>query len=206
MTFHIPNQFRIRKGFMASTEANGNNGAFFIPSYPGKAPFKVVASDGGLEDGQIAWEHVSVSLLIRRSLVRAQVGEPKFSSEINGLQRCRPLLFLALECEYETPYETCLISSGHFPRGQLLTTTAATRISATTPTRYQAAPSRAESALTSHPAVVRARPFRDRYGLAGQRVGAVAEELHPAIHHERVAHSRRRAVLACIGALVAHEH
>lgn len=62
MTFHVPNQWRIRTGVMGSTNANGNNGAFFIPSYPGKAPFKVVASDGAITEDAEAWEHVSVSL------------------------------------------------------------------------------------------------------------------------------------------------
>ena len=62
MSFRVPNQFRIRRGYMASSEANGNNGAFFIPSRPGRPPFTVVASDGAIEDGGPAWEHVSVSL------------------------------------------------------------------------------------------------------------------------------------------------
>ncbi len=56
MTFKVPNQFRIRRGPMASDESNGNNGAFWIPGRPGRPPFQVIASDG---DG---WEHVSVSL------------------------------------------------------------------------------------------------------------------------------------------------
>ena len=62
MSFRVPNQFRIRKGFMASTEANGNNGAFFIPQAPNKPPYKIVASDGAIDEGAQAWEHVSVSL------------------------------------------------------------------------------------------------------------------------------------------------
>lgn len=56
MTFHVPNQYRIRKGRFGTDESYGNNGAFFVPSRPGKTPFKVIASDG--ED----WDHVSVSL------------------------------------------------------------------------------------------------------------------------------------------------
>lgn len=56
MSFHVPNQYRLRRGPMGSDESYGNNGAFFIPSRPGKAPFKVVASDG------MGWDHVSVSL------------------------------------------------------------------------------------------------------------------------------------------------
>ena len=56
MSFHVPEQFRIRKGPSASTPSAGNNGAFFIPSRPGHPPIRVVASDG------MGWEHVSVSL------------------------------------------------------------------------------------------------------------------------------------------------
>ena len=56
MTFHAPNQYRLRKGPVATDESHGNNGAFFIPSRPGKPPFKVIASDG------LGWDHVSVSL------------------------------------------------------------------------------------------------------------------------------------------------
>lgn len=62
MSFHVPNRYRIRSGLMASDEGNGNNGAFFIPSRPGQPPFKVAASDGALNDGELALEHVSVSL------------------------------------------------------------------------------------------------------------------------------------------------
>lgn len=56
MSFHVPNKHRVRAGFLASDDDNGNNGAFFIPGRPGRPPYKVIASDG---DG---WEHVSVSL------------------------------------------------------------------------------------------------------------------------------------------------
>ena len=55
MSFHVPNAYRIRRGYMASTDANGNNGAFFIPTRPGEPPMQVIASDG------MGWEHVSVS-------------------------------------------------------------------------------------------------------------------------------------------------
>ena len=66
MSFHVPNQYRIKTGVMRSDDSNGNNGAFFIPNRAvcaGKSepPFKVIASDGGLP-GQMSWEHVSVSL------------------------------------------------------------------------------------------------------------------------------------------------
>lgn len=60
MTFHVPNQFRVRTGPLGSSDAIGNAGAFWIPPKPGKAslpmPLKVIASDGE------GWEHVSVSL------------------------------------------------------------------------------------------------------------------------------------------------
>ena len=55
MTFHVPNHYRIRKGYLASTEADGNNGVFFIRVRPGYIPLQVIASDGE------GWEHVSVS-------------------------------------------------------------------------------------------------------------------------------------------------
>lgn len=62
MSFRVPNQYRLRTGHMASDERNGNNGVFFVPTRPGQPPLKVIASDGALEDGSQAWEHVSVSL------------------------------------------------------------------------------------------------------------------------------------------------
>lgn len=54
--FRVPEQYRITKGQMATDASFGNNGVFFVPSRPGKAPFRVIASDGE------GWEHVSVSL------------------------------------------------------------------------------------------------------------------------------------------------
>jgi len=54
--FHVPHQYRVRNGRMASSDAAGNNGVFVIP-YPGRSMrLRTVASDG---DG---WEHVSVSM------------------------------------------------------------------------------------------------------------------------------------------------
>lgn len=35
MAMHVPEKYRHRHGPMGSTEANGNNGAFFVP-HPGK--------------------------------------------------------------------------------------------------------------------------------------------------------------------------
>lgn len=63
--FHVPEQYRIRVGPMASGRENGNNGAFFVPYKHARVPLKVIASDGGLDPadpGSGAWEHVSVSL------------------------------------------------------------------------------------------------------------------------------------------------
>jgi len=56
MAFKVPEKARVRSGIMASSEADGCNGAFFIRTRPGAAPLKVIASDQG------GWEHVSVSL------------------------------------------------------------------------------------------------------------------------------------------------
>lgn len=52
--FHVPNQFRVKKGPYGSTDDAGNNGAFEIPHH-GRRKFYVIAGDGGM------WEHVSVS-------------------------------------------------------------------------------------------------------------------------------------------------
>ncbi len=56
MTFHVPNQHRLRKGAFASDNTNGNNGAFFVPVTRARTVIKVIASDG------MGWEHVSASL------------------------------------------------------------------------------------------------------------------------------------------------
>ena len=54
--FHVPNEYRIRDGRLASNDSAGNNGAFHIP-YPSRSTrLRVIASDGG------GWEHVSVSI------------------------------------------------------------------------------------------------------------------------------------------------
>jgi len=70
--FHVPEQYRIRTGRMASDESNGNLGAFFIPNpfaskTEPRAPFSVIASDGVRREADepedlLGWEHVSVSL------------------------------------------------------------------------------------------------------------------------------------------------
>ncbi|MBN9401241.1 MAG: hypothetical protein J0I30_00235 [Burkholderiales bacterium] len=54
MTFRVPNQYRVRAGMMASSDADGNNGAFIVRLKHGQR-VQVVASDHG------GWEHVSVS-------------------------------------------------------------------------------------------------------------------------------------------------
>lgn len=59
MSFHVPERYRIGYGPLGSDSEAGNNGAFLVPSKPGKEPLKVIASDGA------GWEHVSVSLSIR---------------------------------------------------------------------------------------------------------------------------------------------
>jgi hypothetical protein len=55
MSFHAPNQYRVRTGRLASDDNDGNNGLFFIPSRRHGVPLKVICSDGE------GWEHVSVS-------------------------------------------------------------------------------------------------------------------------------------------------
>ncbi len=62
MTFHVPNNNRIRQGRLASSDDYGNNGAFFLPftitpkkNKVSKTGLWIIASDGA------GWEHVSVS-------------------------------------------------------------------------------------------------------------------------------------------------
>jgi hypothetical protein len=54
MAFHVPNQYRILRGALASTPADGNNGAFLVRLKYSRRAW-VIASDGA------GWEHVSVS-------------------------------------------------------------------------------------------------------------------------------------------------
>ncbi len=50
-----PNEYRVQDGMLGSSEEDGNNGCFMIPScIPGR-DLCVIASDG------MGWEHVSVS-------------------------------------------------------------------------------------------------------------------------------------------------
>lgn len=66
MSMHAPNKYRLRSGASGSDDSLGNNGAFFVSNGVGKAPLKVIASDGLLVPGEapelFGWEHVSVSL------------------------------------------------------------------------------------------------------------------------------------------------
>jgi hypothetical protein len=52
--FHVPNQWRMRKGRLGSDPLAGNNGAFVVPV--GRVYANVIASDGS------GWEHVSISI------------------------------------------------------------------------------------------------------------------------------------------------
>jgi hypothetical protein len=54
MSFHVPNECRIKDGLMGSDNSYGNNGAFQF-SYK-SYDFHAVASDG------MGWEHVSVTI------------------------------------------------------------------------------------------------------------------------------------------------
>jgi hypothetical protein len=57
MTFHVPEQYRLRRGPLPSSPADGNNGAFLVPLKRSSTVWlKVIASDGE------GWEHASVSL------------------------------------------------------------------------------------------------------------------------------------------------
>lgn len=54
MTFHVPNQLRVRVGRMASEDSIGNSGAFVI-QLKHQQRLHIIASD------MFGWEHVSVS-------------------------------------------------------------------------------------------------------------------------------------------------
>lgn len=60
MTFHVPNQYRLRHGALASDDSYGNNGAYSLSV--GMFRCTVIASDQGMPTGKdkTAWEHVSV--------------------------------------------------------------------------------------------------------------------------------------------------
>ena len=52
--FRVPELVRVRKGLLASTESNGNNGAFLLAAKKSTRALSCLVSDGG------GWEHVSV--------------------------------------------------------------------------------------------------------------------------------------------------
>lgn len=54
MSFHAPEKFRMLSGRLASSAADGNNGAFSVKLKHGQT-VTVIATDGA------GWEHVSVS-------------------------------------------------------------------------------------------------------------------------------------------------
>lgn len=54
MAMKCPNEYRVRSGMFASTDADGNNGLFLIPM-SGQIMKAVISEDP-------LWEHVSVSL------------------------------------------------------------------------------------------------------------------------------------------------
>ena len=63
MTFFVPESWRVVSGRLATSSRDGNNGAFAIPAkIPGRELW-VIASDGE------GWEHVSVSIVGRRTAV-----------------------------------------------------------------------------------------------------------------------------------------
>lgn len=53
MSFLVPEKYRMVDGPLASREADGNNGAFVIPSTIAGRVLVAIASDG------LGWEHVS---------------------------------------------------------------------------------------------------------------------------------------------------
>jgi hypothetical protein len=54
VTFHVPEQFRVRSGRLGTGPEHGNNG-YFLVTLPHKQKLRVIVSDGE------GWEHVSVS-------------------------------------------------------------------------------------------------------------------------------------------------
>lgn len=55
--FHVPNNWRVRRGMTGTDEGYGNNGTFMMPVNE-TAMAHIQASDGG------DWEHVSVSVTL----------------------------------------------------------------------------------------------------------------------------------------------
>ena len=70
MTFHVPENLRVRHGRLGSDKSVGNNGLFeFRPTVRRKVSLFAIASDGSDWDTigfpPPAWEHVSVSTAVR---------------------------------------------------------------------------------------------------------------------------------------------
>jgi len=55
--FHVPEEYRIKTGRLASTSEFENNGAFELPPIRGGRKLFCIASDG------MGWEHVSIHVL-----------------------------------------------------------------------------------------------------------------------------------------------
>ena len=55
--FHVPEQYRVTSGRMASVTADGNNGLFLIPH--GSDVLQCIASDGN------GWDHVSLTVKVK---------------------------------------------------------------------------------------------------------------------------------------------
>jgi len=70
--FHAPTFGRMRDGEYASTEEDGNNGAFRLPSPEPGWDLLLIVSDQPLPGGDpVAWEHVSVHPADKRGRMRA---------------------------------------------------------------------------------------------------------------------------------------
>lgn len=57
--FSAPNKYRVRSGFFATQDADGNNGLFIIPDVSSRLDLRVICGEGE------GWQHVSVSLAAR---------------------------------------------------------------------------------------------------------------------------------------------
>jgi hypothetical protein len=75
MSFKAANQFRIRSGPLGSDDSFGCNGAFLIDGPCGRG-LKIMASDG------MGWEHVSVSLALKRTKYTPNWDEMCFVKEM----------------------------------------------------------------------------------------------------------------------------
>ena len=60
MAFHVPENYRVRRGQLASHPLDGNNGFFYLRDSPFGIGFEAIASDGA------GWEHVSVKAVNAR--------------------------------------------------------------------------------------------------------------------------------------------